>query len=117
MGLLISGTLKTLTVAFLVCTSLFGADAPMFRGNALHNGIYGSVPIGKFGRVKWKFHTGGMVFSSPAVVGGVVYVGSNDGNLYAVDLSSGKQRRQSLRLDVAVAILASTTVSYRASRG
>jgi hypothetical protein len=29
--------------------------------------------------------TGGSIFSSPSVVGGVVYVGSNDGNLYAFD--------------------------------
>ena len=32
------------------------------------------------------------VFSSPAVVDGVVYVGSDDGNLYALDAASGEQR-------------------------
>ena len=39
--------------------------------------------------VKWKFQTGGEVISSPAVVGGVVYVGSNDGRLYAIDEATG----------------------------
>ena len=42
-----------------------------------------------FSKVKWKFHTGGSVTSSPAVVGDTVYVGSNDNNLYALDLETG----------------------------
>jgi outer membrane protein assembly factor BamB len=32
----------------------------------------------------WNYTTGGYVDSSPAVVNGVVYVGSNDGNVYAI---------------------------------
>jgi outer membrane protein assembly factor BamB len=32
------------------------------------------------------------VQSSPAVAGGVVYFGSGDGNLYAVDIATGEQR-------------------------
>ena len=40
---------------------------------------------------KWAapFLTGGPVFSSPTVVGGVVYVGSNDGKVYAIDAATG----------------------------
>jgi hypothetical protein len=33
----------------------------------------------------WSATTGNIVFSSPAVANGVVYVGSNDHNLYAFD--------------------------------
>jgi outer membrane protein assembly factor BamB len=45
-----------------------------------------------------------MVFSSPAVVNGVVYAGSDDGNLYAFDLTGGlatpnRPRRSSLHPD------------------
>jgi outer membrane protein assembly factor BamB len=40
----------------------------------------------------WKFKTGAAVRSSPAVSNGVVYVGSDDGCLYAVDVESGQQR-------------------------
>ena len=83
---------KTLTIAFLLCPPLFSTDAPMFRGDPQHSGVYNSSAIVRFSRVKWKFHTKGMVFSSPAIAGGVVYVGSNDGNLYAVDLASGTQK-------------------------
>lgn len=37
----------------------------------------------------WKFKTGGEIVSSPAVSTDLVYVGSADGNLYAVDAQSG----------------------------
>jgi outer membrane protein assembly factor BamB len=37
----------------------------------------------------WTATTAGVVASSPAVAGGVVYVGSNDGKLYAFDAAGG----------------------------
>src|SRR5215469_5727983 len=39
--------------------------------------------------LKWTFATGGPIASSPAVVGGTVYVGSWDGYEYALDAASG----------------------------
>ena len=61
----------------------------MFRGNPQHSGVYDATGVAKFSQVKWKFHTAGQVISSPAVSGGVVFVGSTDGNLYALDRESG----------------------------
>ena len=40
----------------------------------------------------WVFKTGGAVLSSPVVVDGVVYVGSEDKHLYAIDATTGKQK-------------------------
>ncbi len=40
----------------------------------------------------WKFDTGAAVRSSPAVSNGVVYIGSADGHLYAVDANTGQER-------------------------
>ena len=37
------------------------------------------------GDEQWNFETGDSVYSSPTVVDGTVYVGSNDGHLYAID--------------------------------
>jgi outer membrane protein assembly factor BamB len=37
----------------------------------------------------WSYTTGGGVNSSPAVANGVVYVGSGDGNVYALNASTG----------------------------
>jgi outer membrane protein assembly factor BamB len=83
---------KAMTLGLLLSPWLFGSDAPMFRGDLQHSGVYSSSAIAKLSRVKWKFHTKGMVFSSPAVADGIAYVGSNDGNLYAIDLVSGAQK-------------------------
>jgi len=43
-------------------------------------------------RMRWSFSTGERVYSSPTVVGGTVYVGSYDGNVYALDASDGTER-------------------------
>ena len=40
----------------------------------------------------WTFATGDEVFSSPSVAGRTVYVGSNDGDLYALDAATGRRR-------------------------
>jgi outer membrane protein assembly factor BamB len=39
--------------------------------------------------VKWTYTTGNVVSTSPAVVNGVVYVDSSDGNLYALNADTG----------------------------
>jgi eukaryotic-like serine/threonine-protein kinase len=65
-----------LSAAF-VCTPGFSQDSAMFRGDAAHSGIYAGNGVPKLSGVKWKFHTDGE--------GGVVYFGSADGNLYALN--------------------------------
>ena len=64
----------------------------MFRSNLQHSGVYEAAGVPKLSGLKWKFHTAGMVIGSPAVVDGTVYVGSTDGNLYAIDARSGTQK-------------------------
>jgi eukaryotic-like serine/threonine-protein kinase len=71
-----------------VCSPAFAQDA-MFRGNPEHTGVYSSAEISKFTKVRWQFHTDGQVFSSPAVSGDTVYVGSSDHQLYALDRAAG----------------------------
>jgi len=61
----------------------------MFRGNPQHTGVYSGVGVPASPKLKWKFHTGGSVTSSPAVVGDTLYVGSNDRYLYALDVETG----------------------------
>ena len=41
--------------------------------------------------VAWSFPAENAVSSSPAVADGVVYVGSQDGNVYALDAATGAQ--------------------------
>jgi eukaryotic-like serine/threonine-protein kinase len=43
-------------------------------------------------RVYWKFHTSSQVLSSPLPYNQVVYVGSNDQNLYAINMINGSMK-------------------------
>lgn len=83
---------RPVLVAFLLCLPAVSQDAAMFRGNLQHTGIYDATGVPRFNQIKWTFHTSGRVISSPAVSNGMIYVGSTDGNLYAVDLESGAQK-------------------------
>jgi outer membrane protein assembly factor BamB len=63
----------------------------MFRGDAAHSGTYlGGGPRAMRG-VKWKFPSGGRIFGSAVARNGVIYFGSDDGNIYAVDAATGRQ--------------------------
>jgi outer membrane protein assembly factor BamB len=46
-------------------------------------------PSASGGSMIWSYPTGAAVLSSPTVVGGVVYVGSDDMNIYALNASTG----------------------------
>jgi outer membrane protein assembly factor BamB len=71
-------------------------DWPEFRHDTAHTGVdgfenaIGVANVSKLG-LKWDFPTGGAVVSSPAVANGIVYVGSNDGSLYALSTTTGKK--------------------------
>jgi outer membrane protein assembly factor BamB len=72
-----------------------GGDVPMFRGNAARTGeMPGPGPT--VSDVLWIYTANNKisssVSSSPAVVDGVVYVGSDDFNLYALDSATGGER-------------------------
>jgi outer membrane protein assembly factor BamB len=68
-------------------------DSGMFHCNPTHTGVADSTGLlGTNITVKWKFRTGAAVLSSPTVVAGVVYIGSLDTNLYAIDAESGVEK-------------------------
>ncbi len=67
----------------------------MFRGNPQHTGVYGDADIKgpELGEVKWQFKIGGSsTQSSPAVVNGLVYIGSFDKHIYAIDAETGQEK-------------------------
>lgn len=110
--------IKLITISLLALTTLFSAifaglyyltdivTAPpqtvnsdslpgewaMFRHDLNHSGATGPSGILPQGTLKWVFSTGGPIHSSPAVVDGTVYVGSEDHKLYAVDAATGDKR-------------------------
>src|SRR6266851_3879083 len=65
------------------------SDWPIFRGNSLQTGMAGS-PLPDKLVVRWKFKAKDAIEGTAAIVNGIVYIGSMDGNLYALDLATGK---------------------------
>jgi glucose dehydrogenase len=61
---------------------------PMFRGGqSLLGTAAGTLPDSL--QLLWKFKTGAEIKSSPAINDGLVYIGSADANVYAIDLEKG----------------------------
>ncbi len=81
-------------IGFVVLTSSARADAPVFRGDPSHSGIYATDKVPALDRLVWKFRTGAKVLSSPAVAGGTLYVGSADRFVYALNAADGSVRWQ-----------------------
>jgi outer membrane protein assembly factor BamB len=88
--------LPALTVAVLAVGALVlsSCDWTQFRLGPEHSAYStteSAIGVGNVGTLveRWTATTGGLVHSSPAVANGVVYVGSEDGKLYAFDAAGG----------------------------
>jgi outer membrane protein assembly factor BamB len=72
----------------LIAAHATAASWPMFRGGQALLGVAeGKLPSKM--RLLWSFKTGAPVKSSAAIEGGRVFIGSDDGNLYALKFSDG----------------------------
>ncbi|HEX8138857.1 MAG TPA: PQQ-binding-like beta-propeller repeat protein [Pyrinomonadaceae bacterium] len=67
------------------------ARAAMFLNGPAHSGAYASAEVKSFGGLQWRVQTGGAVRSSPTLSDGILYVGSSDGHLYALDAKTGAE--------------------------
>jgi len=83
---------RALLLAMLALPLSVYAQEAMFRGSSTHTGVYAAEGVPKFSAIKWQFHTGGQIFSSPTVAGDTLYFGSCDHYLYALDIATGKQK-------------------------
>ncbi len=85
----------TVLVALLVGGCAPQTEAPgeasMFRGGPEHTGVYPGGGVDGFAGVTWRFQTSGAVRSSPTVADDVLFVGSTDGRLYALDATRGEE--------------------------
>jgi eukaryotic-like serine/threonine-protein kinase len=91
-------SLATLAFVFFVAYQIHSQESRKtsvmtagFRGDVLHSGVYKSKELKNFGGVQWVFQTGGAVRSSPTIANGVLYIGSTDGFLYAIDSERGDE--------------------------
>jgi len=66
-----------------------GSDSwSMWRNDSENSGSGQSGPTEL--NIRWSFTTGGGVVSTPVIVGGRVYVGSQDKNIYSIDARDGR---------------------------
>src|SRR2546428_123351 len=93
--IVIVGALRPRTAAALLGAPTDGRDWPSY-GHDLHRTFNGRTtldPTSVLGLARaWFFPTGDAVTANPIVVNGALYVGSWDGNFYALDAVSGQER-------------------------
>lgn len=81
-----------LLLPFLIfAVPLAAADWPLHRGDATQTGVSAEKLPQKLD-VRWEFKAKNSVEGAAVIVDGVVYVGSSDKNLYALDLKTGAER-------------------------
>jgi len=68
----------------------FSTDWASFRGDSALTGV-AEVRLPDEPVLLWSYATGGAIVSSPVVQDGRVYVGSDDGGLYCLDLRTGEK--------------------------
>ncbi len=65
-------------------------DWPMYQRDPGHTGFAEDVREVPRGVLRWSFETERQLFASPSVVDGVVYIGTGDGRLLALDGQTGE---------------------------
>ena len=91
----IAAIIYVLILSSPACSFEFGSsstDIAMFRANPAHTGVYAGTGPKQLNELVWKFKTGDRVSSSPAVSEGIVYFGSADGYLYALEVNTGQEQ-------------------------
>ena len=78
-------------ISLSACQSGSNAEASMYLGGAQRTGVYETMGLEELSGVKWKFKTEGEIWTSPVAAEGIVYFGSDDGHLYAVEIESGHE--------------------------
>ena len=84
-------TIATLFLLVIFASGNVAADgqAWKFRSDLANSGIYNDGGMKPDGTLLWTYSTGHTVRSNPAIADGVVYIGSTDGHIYALDALTG----------------------------
>src|SRR4051812_7416051 len=84
----------SILAVLLVSAALADDSWPLFRGNVEQTGVSSTKLPDKL-QIKWQFKVQGKdpgIEGTAAIVNGVVYIGSFDSHLYALDLKSGQEK-------------------------
>lgn len=81
----------TALVCSLALSASALAEATFLSGND-RNAVYDTSGIAAVKGSKWVFHTGDIIYASPVEAAGNIYIGSGDGNFYAIDAETGAEK-------------------------
>lgn len=84
----VEGCEMTMLIGWLAALLTIAVVAPawtQFRLGPENNAVLG----GKL-QAAWRIETGAQISASPTVIDGVLYIGNNNGSLYAIDVGSGQ---------------------------
>jgi outer membrane protein assembly factor BamB len=85
--------IRGLTIALLLASAipLPAADWPLHRGNATQTGVSDEKLPDTLG-IRWQFPTKNAIEGTPVIADGIVFVGSADKHLHAIDLKTGQPK-------------------------
>jgi outer membrane protein assembly factor BamB len=83
---------QLVAIAALVVLASQAQAQATFHADAARTGVYSSAGPTQSPAVRWTFKAAGPIVTSPAIAGGVVYIGSLSGHLYAIDQQSGAEK-------------------------
>ncbi len=79
-----------LCAVLISCNNRTGNQTAFFHNDMAHTGFYETRGLDSLTGTAWVFKTGGRVFSSPVIVENSLFIGSDDGYVYALDARNGK---------------------------
>jgi len=85
LGLLALGALLAMPSSALLAQN-------MFRGDPAHSGAASGTAPTSAPKTKWAFKTGAPVIASPSLADGLLFIGSDDKNFYAIDAATGAEK-------------------------
>lgn len=112
-----SSRAMSFVVFVIAATCVVRSQESMFQGGPRHLGVTSTTPAYRFDDVKFVFRTGGPIRSSAVISQKVLYFGSGDGYLYAVDSETGNRIFASPLVDNGIVCCGSDDGSLYAIQG
>jgi outer membrane protein assembly factor BamB len=83
-------SLLFMCTVLISCNNSTDNQTAFFHNDIIRTGFYETRGLDSLTGPAWVFKTGGRIFSSPVICKKKLFIGSDDGHLYALDARNGK---------------------------